>query len=314
MQLSDLENVKVNDIKALRGEVWYVDPVGTVGSEQRGERPAVIVSNDIGNKNAPIVEIVYITTQIKAKLPTHVAVNNFKLTGTALCENVTTIDKSRLVNRLTCLTDQQMLLIEKAMCISLDITKKPEIRVTAEQQQVVTIVSIPGENYIIKQANEHLKKVFDIGSSLNSVEEELAKISKADITLGGVSGDYLTEELKHEIRAKASEKIRTRKETLEEQLLSLLEPKPVKEVKQKDTTAKKEEPVAKTSSKGTLQKAEHELDFEEVKRLYLEEGYSIAKLCQKFKKSSVTMGDYLREHGIIKPRGGSKKKPRCCGH
>ena len=150
----------MNDVKALRGEVWYVDPVGTVGSEQRGERPAVIVSNDIGNKNAPIVEIVYITTQIKAKLPTHVAVNSFKLTGTALCENVTTIDKSRLVNRLTRLTDQQMLLIEKAMCISLDITKKPEIRVTAEQQQVVTIVSIPGENYIIKQANEHLKKVF----------------------------------------------------------------------------------------------------------------------------------------------------------
>jgi hypothetical protein len=65
-----------------------------------------------------------------------------------------------------------------------------------------------------------------------------------------------------------------------------------------------------TASSKSLQKAEHELDFEEVKRLYLEEGYTIAKLCKEFKRSSVTIGAYLKEHGINKPKGGYNRKPR----
>lgn len=311
MELKELENVKVNDVKVLRSEVWYVDPVGTIGSEQRGERPAVIVSNDIGNKNAPIVEIIYITTQIKPKLPTHVQINNFKLTGTALCENVTTIDKSRLKSRLTLLSDQQMTLIEKAMCISLDITKKPETRQSSpsvSSQPSVTVMAIPGEddNYIIRQANDHLKKVFELGSSLSIVEDELTKICQADITLGGVTGDYLTEELKDEIRSKASEGVRSRKASLENELLDCIGLFVVKEQKWAEVEPKEDKPVSKKS----LQQAEHDLDFEEVKRLYLEEGYSIAKLCQEFKRSSVTMGTYLKEHGIIKPWGGHNRKPR----
>ncbi len=314
MDLKELENVKVDkDLKVLRREVWYVNPVGTIGSEQSGQRPAIIVSNDIGNKNSSTVEVVYVTTsQIKAFLPTHVRVNNFKLTGIALCESVTTVDKSRLVDRITMLTEQQMALIEKGMCISLDITKKSETRpyVPSTLLPTVTVLAIPGEdnNYIIRQANEHIKKIVETGNSLSSIESELAKIMQANITFDGISADYLTEDLKEEIRSKAAEKIRYRKNTLEHVLLSLMSTQQFAKAKEPMEEVKLVE-VKKTASKHTFQKAEDNLDFEEVKRLYLEEGYTIAKLCQKFKRSSVTMGAYLKEHGITKP-AGRQKKPR----
>ncbi len=314
MELKDLENLKVNDVKVLRSEVWYVDSIGTVGSEQHGERPAVIVSNDIGNKNAPVVEIVYITTQIKSKLPTHVTINNFKLTGTALCENVTTIDKSRLKNRLTRLTDQQMSLIEKAMCISLDITKKPGTQQIQHIAEPTAFMLIPGENYIIKQANQHVQKVIEIGTNLSRVEEELTKIAQADITLGGVNGDYLSEELKNEIRIKASESIRSKKVTLEHELLTLMEPKnepeKVERMEEAKDVTREDKPIKADASDQALAKAEKELDFEAVKKAYLEEGLNLGDLGRKFHKAPGTMSAYLKAHGICKPKGGYNRKPR----
>ena len=59
-----------------RGDIYFVVGGAAVGSEQTANRPAVVVSNDIGNKFAPIVEVVYLTTRKKAGLPTHVFIGS----------------------------------------------------------------------------------------------------------------------------------------------------------------------------------------------------------------------------------------------
>lgn len=78
-----------------RGEIYYIkDSNNTVGYEQRGTRPALVIGNDIGNKHAPVLIVVFFTTQHKKMLPTHVYVRGH---GTALCEQICTIDKTRVI-------------------------------------------------------------------------------------------------------------------------------------------------------------------------------------------------------------------------
>ncbi len=294
-----------------RGEIYRLKWFNNSGSEQEGNRPVVIVSNNKGNANSPLVTYVALTTQTKTPLPTHVMLTNKYLRdeSTALCEHPYTVTKGKLDDYIGRCTDEEMQQIDKALLIALELSsKQPE-----SNNEVVQSPYVDGENEndIIKQLNNRIQQLREVGTSLSSVEQELTKIAQADITLGGVSSDYLTEELKNEIRAKASEKMEARKATLENEILSLLDPKKIEQPKPTVET-KVEKPIsnAKTASDRTLEKAEKELDFEEVKRLYLEEGYTIAKLCKHFHRSSVTMGAYLKERGIIKPRGGSRKKPR----
>ena len=61
---------------ARRGDIYYIRGAYGTGSEQRGERPAIIVSNDTGNTYAPVVEVVYLTTKRKTIIPTHVYINS----------------------------------------------------------------------------------------------------------------------------------------------------------------------------------------------------------------------------------------------
>lgn len=80
-----------------RGDIYYIMPFYTVtGSEQRAGRPGVVVSNDINNRHSPNVEIVFLTSQEKKPLPTHVPVM-CRVPSTALCENIQTVSKERLV-------------------------------------------------------------------------------------------------------------------------------------------------------------------------------------------------------------------------
>ena len=79
-----------------RGEIRYINGVRTTGSEQGGRRPAIIVSNDTGNRYSPVVEVVYLTTAEKTRLPTHVAISSAPRPSTALCEQVFTVGKERV--------------------------------------------------------------------------------------------------------------------------------------------------------------------------------------------------------------------------
>ena len=89
----------------------------TEGHEQHGNRPAVIVSNNLCNRYSPVIEIVYLTTTHKAKLPTHVTLEHRK--SVVLCEAVYSIDKSRIIKIFEHCTLSDMEQINNALKISL---------------------------------------------------------------------------------------------------------------------------------------------------------------------------------------------------
>lgn len=103
-----------------RGDIFYIAKGRTVnqGCEQYPDRPAIIVSNDIGNQHSPNVEVVYLTTQPKKPLPTHVEIM-CQVPSTALCEGVDTVSKERLAGYLRTCTDREMKAIDDALLISL---------------------------------------------------------------------------------------------------------------------------------------------------------------------------------------------------
>lgn len=106
-----------------RGDIFYADLSPVVGSEQGGIRPVLIVQNDIGNKYSPTVIIAAITSQInKAKLPTHVEINaeeyGIPKDSVILLEQIRTIDKKRMKERVGHLSDTLMEKVERALQIS----------------------------------------------------------------------------------------------------------------------------------------------------------------------------------------------------
>ena len=110
-----------------RGELYYADLSPVVGSEQGGLRPVLIIQNDIGNKYSPTVIIAAITSQItKAKLPTHIELdkNKYPLTkdSVVLLEQLRTLDKLRLKEKIGILDENVMHKIDLALMISLGIT------------------------------------------------------------------------------------------------------------------------------------------------------------------------------------------------
>lgn len=103
-----------------RGDIFYIARRGAVtGSEQYADRPAIIVSNNECNKHSSVIEVVYITTQPKADLPTHVTIRSTGRTSIALCEQVSSISTDRVNNYIGQVTDQEMKNIDIALMISL---------------------------------------------------------------------------------------------------------------------------------------------------------------------------------------------------
>ena len=110
-----------------RGDIYMADvSFDITGSEQSGFRPVLVVSNNKGNKYAPTVTVVMLSSKTdRHKLPTHVYLNNHKgglLKDTiALCEQLRTINKSRLTKKVGSLDDFMMNLINRRLRISLGI-------------------------------------------------------------------------------------------------------------------------------------------------------------------------------------------------
>ena len=106
-----------------RGEVFYADLSPVVGSEQGGIRPVLIVQNDVGNRFSPTVIAAAITSQLnKARLPTHIELSarSFGLTkdSVILLEQIRTIDKKRLKERMGKLDEGVMHLVDEALAVS----------------------------------------------------------------------------------------------------------------------------------------------------------------------------------------------------
>lgn len=90
-----------------QGEIYYADLSGSKYSEQGSIRPVLVIQNDVGNKYSPTTIIVPLTTEIKkVNMPTHTVVSKagtgLKYDSMALCEQVRTIDKRRLKERIGC--------------------------------------------------------------------------------------------------------------------------------------------------------------------------------------------------------------------
>ena len=106
-----------------RGDIYYADLSPVVGSEQGGVRPVLIVQNDVGNKYSPTVIAAAITSQQdKSRLPTHISVNGnacgLSKDSVVLLEQVRTLDKQRLKERMGNLSTTDMNKINKALTVS----------------------------------------------------------------------------------------------------------------------------------------------------------------------------------------------------
>ena len=111
-----------------RGELYYADLSPVVGSEQGGIRPVLVVQNDVGNKYSPPVIAAAVTSKInKAKLPTHIELpsESYGLArdSVILLEQIRTLDKRRLKERIGELNELTMSKVDKAILISLGFAK-----------------------------------------------------------------------------------------------------------------------------------------------------------------------------------------------
>lgn len=120
--VADYENVR-------RGDVFYADLKQGIGSEQSGLRPVLVVQNDMGNKNSPTTIVVAITSKMaKPKLPTHILLpaefSGIKRDSIILAEQIRTIDKRRLRDRIAHIEPSSSLLqdVAKALKISVGIS------------------------------------------------------------------------------------------------------------------------------------------------------------------------------------------------
>ncbi len=109
-----------------RGDIFYADLRPVVGSEQGGIRPVLIIQNDIGNKHSPTVICAAITSKMnKAKLPTHIELDSryceIVKDSVILLEQLRTIDKKRLREKVCHLDGSVIHQVNRALCISLDI-------------------------------------------------------------------------------------------------------------------------------------------------------------------------------------------------
>ena len=134
-----------------RGEIYYVLPEGNeVGCEQRSGRPGIVVSNNLNNKHAATVEVVYLTTKEKKPLVTHVFIGSSQLPSTAICEQITAVDKTRLNDYCGKLTQGEMEAVEVAIMASLGLdnylSKPQPVPVVAAAPAPTSVPAAPAKS------------------------------------------------------------------------------------------------------------------------------------------------------------------------
>ena len=115
-----------------RGELYYADLSPVVGSEQGGVRPVLVVQNDVGNKYSPTVIAAAVTSKLtKAKLPTHIELDaslyGLSKNSVVLLEQIRTLDKRRLKERIGELPFGTTRKVDGALLISLGFAEKNDI-------------------------------------------------------------------------------------------------------------------------------------------------------------------------------------------
>ena len=124
------KNINIRSVKAMnikRGDIYYADLSPVVGSEQGGIRPVLIVQNNVGNRFSPTVIAAAITSQqSKAKLPTHIPLHahtsGLAKDSIVLLEQMRTLDKSRLKEKMGTVDESSMNAVNNAISISLGLS------------------------------------------------------------------------------------------------------------------------------------------------------------------------------------------------
>ena len=132
-----------------RGDIYYADLSPVIGSEQGGMRPVLIVQNDVGNKFSPTVIAAAITSKVgKTKLPTHIDINADKVglakDSVILLEQIRTLDKRRLKEKMGHLDSAVMMQVNNALAISCGLGVPVDAYVTpSEPQSMVASAHAP---------------------------------------------------------------------------------------------------------------------------------------------------------------------------
>ncbi len=114
---------RVKSVNVKRGDIFYADLSPVIGSEQGGIRPVLVVQNDVGNKYSPTIIVAAVTSQInKAKMPTHIEISaeeyGLNKDSVILLEQIRTIDKRRLREKICHVDEELMLLVNSALMVS----------------------------------------------------------------------------------------------------------------------------------------------------------------------------------------------------
>lgn len=176
-----------------KGDVFYIesDPnKAPIGSEMWSDRPAIIVSNNANNENSNIVQIVYLTNSHRKRIsPMHVLIKSCGEKSIAMCEQIYTVDKTRLKKYIQSINNEEIEEINKAIafCLALDEVNcssvfrkwsnyiiKNKININLEQEHLIETT----ENQAIKQLRnevEILRKEKESYKTLASINEERYK-------------------------------------------------------------------------------------------------------------------------------------------
>lgn len=115
--------------KIRRNEIYLANLGQTVGSEERGVRPVLIIQNDLGNKHSPTTIIIPMTTRIEKQhtIPTHIEIKEFgkmKCKATLMAEQIKVIDKRRLIKRIDVLPEKYVNLVNEAISIATNLQER----------------------------------------------------------------------------------------------------------------------------------------------------------------------------------------------
>ncbi len=122
-----------------RGEIYYIrDTRQGIGSEQRADRPAVVVSNNKNNEHSGVFEVVYMTTQPKTDLPTHFNITSSLKPSTVLCEQINSVYMERIGEWIGTLTPDEMKQLDYCISVSVGIVDKNGIMEPLDDELIAT--------------------------------------------------------------------------------------------------------------------------------------------------------------------------------
>lgn len=295
-----------------RGDIYYIDKEIVYGSEQQGGRPGIIVSNNVGNVESDIVQVVYITTQPKNDLPTHVTIHSAKQISTALCEQVWTISQSRVGDYVGRITEDEMVKIDRALAISLGIKKS--------SNQVVGIES-NGDD-VLEMASSYVKEIMELADRRRKALEVYDSITdNTNVCLyqsGGMTqfGDLISQESMEQIRQSTIQAICNAKDDIAKQIKEKIGIK--QEQHGKEIIIKATEELEKLTDNefdtlltdAGIDKCPLEMTEENVKELFWGKDYTIEKTAEELGVKSSTLYSFICKHNLKKPK---KNKPTKSG-